>query len=164
METPFKNDIFSMIWKAFKNLYPDKDCLCFWDPMIRDSEDGAPVYGLTDFGDDGQITVFVKSSLTIENAAEIFAHELAHVAVGVGHDHDDVWEKAFDDIFCEYNRIGEECIREDVCDAKMGSSDPYYYCDSCIHGKSDTDDFTCNECEVSNDGKPTMYIAKEETT
>ena len=53
VETPFKNDIFSMIWKAFKNLYPDKDCLCFWDPMIRDSEDGAPVYGLTDFGDDG---------------------------------------------------------------------------------------------------------------
>ena len=39
---------------------------------------------------------------------ETFAHELAHVAVGVEHEHDSVWEEAFDKIFAEYNRIGEE--------------------------------------------------------
>lgn len=107
MKTPFKNDIFALIWQAFKNLYPNKDCECFWEPNIRDEGDGTEALGLTDFSEDG-ITVFVKTSLSIENAAEIFAHELAHVAVGLEHDHDEVWEKSFDDIFEEYNRIGDE--------------------------------------------------------
>lgn len=108
MKTPFNNDIFAMIWIAFKNLYPDKDCECFWQPDIRDNSDGDECLGLTDFGDDGKITVFVKTNLKIEDAAEIFAHELAHVAVGIEHDHDEVWERAFDAIFEEYNRIGDE--------------------------------------------------------
>ena len=112
MITPFKNDIFSMIWQAFKNLYPDKDCECFWDDQIRDEEDGTTVYGLTDFSDNGEVTVFVKPSLTVTDAAEIFAHELAHVAVGLEHDHDFVWEKSFDDIFTEYNRIGDKMFND----------------------------------------------------
>jgi len=29
MVTPFANDIFALIWQAFKNLYPDKECECF---------------------------------------------------------------------------------------------------------------------------------------
>lgn len=37
-----------------------------------------------------------------------WAHELAHVAVGVEHDHDEVWQEAFDKIFEEYNRIGSQ--------------------------------------------------------
>jgi hypothetical protein len=108
MKTPFKNDIFALIWKAFKNLYPDKDCECYWQPNIRDEEDGTPVYGLTDFGEDGTIAIFVTPSLSVADAAEIFAHELAHCAVGIAHEHDEEWEKSFDDIFNEYNRIGDE--------------------------------------------------------
>lgn len=109
MNTPFENDIFSMIWVAFKNLFPNKECKCFWEPDIRDSEDGTPCLGVTDFVEEtGEVFVFVKPSLAVADAAEIFAHELAHVAVGAGHDHDAAWEKAFDDIFEEYNRIGDE--------------------------------------------------------
>ena len=108
MKTPFENDIFSMIWIAFKNLYPEKECKCFWEPNIRDSASGDECFGMTDFADDGEITVFVKTSLKIEDAAEIFAHELAHVAVGLEHAHDEEWEKAFDAIFDEYNRLGDE--------------------------------------------------------
>ena len=74
MKTPFKNDIFALIWKAFKNLYPDKDCECYWQPNIRDEEDGTPVYGLTDFGGGGTIAIFVTPSLSVADAAEIFAH------------------------------------------------------------------------------------------
>ena len=43
---------------------------------------------------------------------ETLAHELAHVAVGVEHEHDAVWEEAFDKIFAEYNRLGEEMFGE----------------------------------------------------
>ena len=109
MITPFENDTFAIVWQAFKNLYPDKECKCFWEPRIRDNENGNECYGLTDFDEEtGEVTVFVKPSLTVIDATEILAHELAHVAVGLEHNHDEEWEKAFDDIFNEYNRIGDE--------------------------------------------------------
>lgn len=50
--------------------------------------------------------IYAEHSLNIQ--VETFAHELAHVAVGPEHEHDDVWEAAFDAIFKEYNRIGDE--------------------------------------------------------
>lgn len=105
LKTPFANDPFALVWRAFQNLYPDKPFEAFYDPMIRPQENGEPVYGMTDFGDDGSVIVFVKPDLTIEQATEIFTHELAHVAVGLDHDHDDVWEEAFDRIFREYHRV-----------------------------------------------------------
>ena len=108
METPFKNDMFALIWMAFKNLYPEKECECFWEPAIREDENGNEVFGLTDFGDDGTVVVFVRPDLEVAVAGEILAHELAHVAVGVEHEHDAVWEEAFAAIFAEYNRIGDE--------------------------------------------------------
>ena len=107
MKTPFKNDPFSMVWEAFKNLYPDKDCECFWESRIRDAADGHPCLGLTDFGEDGAIYVYVKPTLTVNDAIEILAHELAHVAVGIEHDHDEAWETAFDNISVEYDRLGD---------------------------------------------------------
>lgn len=117
---PFQNDMFAMVWGAFKKLYPDKECEIYWEPQIRDEEDGKPVYGLTDFADDGSVAVFVKPSLEVADAVEVLAHELAHVAVGVEHDHDEVWQEAFDKIFEEYNRIGnqmfpngEQCVMDD---------------------------------------------------
>lgn len=105
MVTPFENDIFALIWQAFKNLYPDKECKCFWEPRIHEDEHGDEVFGFTDFGDDGSVVVFVRPDLEVSDAGEIFAHELAHVAVGVDHEHDEAWENAFDAIFQEYNRI-----------------------------------------------------------
>ena len=79
----------------------------FFEPKIRRDAKRRKVYGLTDFGEDGEITIFVSSKLSIENATEIFAHELAHAGVGIEHDHDEVWEKAFQDLFDEYNKIGD---------------------------------------------------------
>ena len=105
---PFQNDMFAMVWGAFKKLYPDKGCEIYWEPRIRGEEDGKPVYGLTKFADDGSVAVFVKPSLEVADAVEVLAHELAHVAVGVEHDHDEVWQEAFDKIFEEYNRIGSQ--------------------------------------------------------
>lgn len=36
MESPFVNDPFAMVWQAFKNLYPGKDCEVQWQPGIQD--------------------------------------------------------------------------------------------------------------------------------
>lgn len=104
----FRNDPFLMVAEAFKNLYPDKEYEAYLEPYIRLEENGHTVYGLTDFGDDGVVTVFVTPHITVNDAIEIFAHELAHVAVGPEHEHDEVWMAAFDGIFVEYTRIGDE--------------------------------------------------------
>ena len=107
MKTPFENDPFAMVYQAFQNLYPGKECRIFWEPEIR-PEDGDKAYGLTDFGADGTVMVFVTPDMKVLDAVEILSHELAHVAVGADHEHDEVWEAAFDAIFKEYNRIGDE--------------------------------------------------------
>lgn len=111
MESPFINDIFAMIYQAFKNLYPDKTCVCCWDEDLGSDNEGNKVYGITNFENDGNITVYVTTELPICDCAEVFAHELAHVAVGHENDHNDIWEKAFDDIFNEYNRMVKQNIK-----------------------------------------------------
>lgn len=77
--------------------------------LISERANGETVYGLCEFDEDtGAITIYIDSDLSIVNAIEIFAHELAHAAVGVDHDHDEAWETAFNALFAEYNRIGDE--------------------------------------------------------
>ena len=106
MATPFENDPFSMVWVAFKNLYPDKECEVFWDQHQEDQH--SEEYGFTHFPDDGstpQVFVFAEHPVNVQT--ETLAHELAHVAVGPEHEHDEVWEATFDAIFKEYNRLGD---------------------------------------------------------
>lgn len=107
----FENSPFEMLAEAFKRLYPDVEYKAFIDPYIRPAEGNKKAYGLTDF-DDGNITIYIDSELKIVDAIEIFAHELAHAAVGVEHDHDEAWESAFDALFEEYNKIGDELFAE----------------------------------------------------
>lgn len=110
----FKNSPFEMLDMAFKRLFPDVKYTAYFETDIRDNADGNKVCGLTDFSDDGEITIFIDTDLSINNAVEIFAHELAHAGVGVAHDHDEVWEKAFDDLFEVYNRLGEEMFSSNI--------------------------------------------------
>lgn len=53
-------------------------------------------------------SVFAYAEYPVNIQVETLAHELAHVAVGPEHEHDDTWRAAFDAIFAEYNRIGDE--------------------------------------------------------
>lgn len=107
LRNPFFNDPFALVWTAFKNLYPDKDCDCWFD-AVDDPDDNDGHYGWTQWNDDGTITVAVDIGLTLADAVEIFAHELAHVAAGSDADHGSAWECAFDAIHAEYDRIGYE--------------------------------------------------------
>ena len=103
----FQNSPFEILDKAFKNLYPGKSYIAFIDVDMKD-ESGEIVYGCTQFNDCDTPIIFIDSSLSIQNAVEIFAHELAHVATEANEGHGELWEKAFDEIQSEYNRIGEE--------------------------------------------------------
>jgi len=107
MFTPFENDPFAMIWQAFKNLYPDKECSVWYDQHQNDQHDEE--YGFTTFPNDGSIPhVYIFAEHDINIQSETLAHELAHVAVGVGHGHDDEWDAAFEAIKNEYDRLGVE--------------------------------------------------------
>ena len=94
-----KNNPFEMLDVAFKKLFPNVKYSAYFEPNIRDGEKGEKVCGLTDFSDDGEITIFIDTDLTINDSVEIFAHELAHAGIGVEHGHDRVWERAFEDLF-----------------------------------------------------------------
>ena len=107
MTTPFINDMFSVVYKAFKNLYPDKKCEIQWVPD-NFKENDEECYGCTDFQDDGTVLVCVSALIPVKDAVEVLAHELAHVAVGIANEHNKQWEDAFEAIFVEYNRLSEK--------------------------------------------------------
>ena len=108
MESPFLNDPFSLVWKAFHNLYPDKKCEIYYDEHEETEETSdSKEYGITLFPDDGSIPIVsIFAEYPVSILVEILAHELAHVAVGPGHDHDGLWEEAFENIYQEYNNLG----------------------------------------------------------
>lgn len=103
----FVNSPFEILDKSFHNLYPEKEYKAHIEPDIQD-EEGKTAYGFTQFEEDGIPVIAVSAELTIKDAVEIFAHELAHVAAGESVGHGEEWENAFENIFQEYNRIGEE--------------------------------------------------------
>ena len=102
---PFKIDPFAGVYTAFRNLYPECDCVISWDNQIKD-EKGETCCGVTRF-DPGKIPVVkISPELTVFDAVEVLAHELAHVANGPENmQHGPDWEKAFDAIHREYNRV-----------------------------------------------------------
>lgn len=118
LPNPFINDPFSLVWTSFKNLYPDKEFDAYFDQHQKDQHDNE--YGFTHFPEDGsKPSVFIYAEHSVNIQVETFAHELAHVAVGPEHEHDDVWEAAFDAIFKEYNRIGDEMVSKLGCDKEV---------------------------------------------
>lgn len=94
---------------------PENTCamfLCALQLYIKD-RDGKEGHGYTFFPDDGsdpEVVVFSENDTNVQ--AEILAHELAHVAVGLEHGHDQVWEDAFEAIRTEYCRLSDEMFGE----------------------------------------------------
>ena len=103
----FENSPFDLIDKAFKNLYPGKEYRACIEPDITDDQ-GEKAYGITIFYKDDIPIVAISAELSIKDDAEVFTHELAHVAAGEGAGHGEEWEGTFENISKEYQRIGEE--------------------------------------------------------
>ena len=107
----FKNSPFEILNVAFERLFPNVKYNAYFG--VLDDENGESICGLTNFKDNGEIAILINTDLSIQNATEIFAHELAHAGVGKEHEHDEVWEKAFNDLFKEYKKIGSEIFSKE---------------------------------------------------
>lgn len=110
MKHPFNPDPFAIVYQAFQNLCPGKECRIVWADKIED-DNGEDNCGVTDFAEGEETLVCVNATIPVFAAVEILAHELAHVAVAPvlpGEEHGEEWEKAFTAINDEYDRIGCE--------------------------------------------------------
>ena len=108
----FINSPFAILDEAFRSLYPDKKYKACIEPSIKDDE-GNRVFGFTQFSKGETPVIAISAELSITDATEIFAHELAHVAAGEEAGHGERWDEEFQRIFDEYNRIGKERFGED---------------------------------------------------
>lgn len=77
----FVNSPFKILDEAFRGLYPDKKYKACIEPSIKDDE-GNRVFGFTQFSKGETPVIAISAELSITDATEIFAHELAHVAAG----------------------------------------------------------------------------------
>lgn len=89
------------------------DCEIFFHPDMQE-EDGSVPFGSTTFPDDGSCPqIAINADMKIKDSLEILAHELAHVIVGVEHDHDAVYDDTFNAIRITYdelaNMAGDKC-------------------------------------------------------
>lgn len=111
MKSPFKNDPFCILDKAFKKLY-DKEYEAQIAPILHD-EEGKEIFGQTIL-DEVMPVIEISANIPYQDMIEIFAHELAHVAVGeTAEPHGIEWEHAFENIFQEYERIGKRFYEDE---------------------------------------------------
>lgn len=120
METPFINDMFSIFYKAFKNLC-NKKVDVQWVNEIEPVE-GEEVSGTTRFFDDGTIEIYILTRQSITEAVETLIHEFAHVIVGPINEHGEEFHRACDALVEEYTRILDEDFH-DCITLELGTTD-----------------------------------------
>lgn len=100
------NDPFRILIEACRRLYPDLVAEIYFMPgnQLKKLEEGA--LGITNFPDDGGTAeIFIKAEQTLEQAVDIMAHELAHVAAGPEAEHGPEWEDAYENLYRKYHEI-----------------------------------------------------------
>lgn len=113
MTNPIINDPIAMVAEAFEALHPGVKYEVAYAPDIRDG-DGTIVCSCITFpneedGPDAVPVILLNSHAGIEVAAEAFAQELAHVALGPDSlDHGPEYDAALTAIAAFYTAIGEE--------------------------------------------------------
>jgi Zn-dependent peptidase ImmA (M78 family) len=94
---------FQDIINAAKFISPKLKCIIQFDPKLANG-DNYP-HGETLFQKDKSIIISVSSKLSVENALEVLAHELAHAIVGYDDKHGYKWKRVFNKIHKEYIKI-----------------------------------------------------------
>lgn len=93
----FVNNLFEILLEVVKEEYDDVYCYILIGDELTDGEN---TFGCTvfpeEFGDWPHIEI--HPSLSVPDATEVLAHELAHVIAGKEADHNDKWESVFENI------------------------------------------------------------------
>lgn len=112
MPAVFINDPYRVIYQAFKELYPNRECEILFDYNVETTDTHERVKGVTIFPDDGSIPqIRIDCEQTVDQISEVLAHELAHVAVGkpewddASLDHGEDFIKALDAIYNRFNEL-----------------------------------------------------------
>lgn len=104
----FINNPFDTLSEIMKENYPDVNC----DIYIGESmTDGKETFGCTLFPEETLNTMTVIEihySLSLKDATEILAHELAHVIAGPDAEHGEEWERVFSHIHTEFQKKLDE--------------------------------------------------------
>ena len=107
-----ENDPITMVAEAFEELFPGKRYEVAYSPDIRDNE-GTIVCSCITFpneedGPDAVPVILLNSQAGVEVAAESFAQELIHVALGPESlDHGEEYDKEFERLAQKYKEIGD---------------------------------------------------------
>ena len=113
MNNPIINDPITMVAEAFEALHPGITYEAAYAPDIRDAA-GTIVCSCITFpseedGPDAVPVILLNSQAGIEVAAEAFAQELAHVALGPDSlEHGPEYDAAVEKIAAKYKEIAEE--------------------------------------------------------
>lgn len=113
MNSPIINDPITMVAEAFAALHPDAKYEAAYAPDIRDG-DGTIVCSCITFpgeedGPDAVPVILLNSQAGIEVAAEAFAQELAHVALGPDSlEHGPEYDETIEKLAAKYKEIAEE--------------------------------------------------------
>lgn len=109
----FINNPFDTLMEIMKEHYPNAKCDIYIGQSMTDGKENL---GCTLFPEEhlsGDVPVVeIHFSLSLENATEILAHELAHVIVGYEGDHGEEWERVFSHIHEEFQRKLDEQFSE----------------------------------------------------
>ena len=117
MNNPIINDPITMVAEAFEALHPGVKYEAAYAPDIRDDA-GTIVCSCITFpaeedGPDAVPVILLNSQAGIEVAAEAFAHELTHAALGADSlEHGPVYDVAFEMLGAAYKTIAEERFPE----------------------------------------------------
>lgn len=106
MQTPFQNDPFIVLAEAYRRLW-NNPYLAVWS---QHSEDDVDSYGITACDNESIPIIVIFAEHTVNEQIETFAHELAHVAVGVEHGHDTIFELALKKLKQMYSIVYDELV------------------------------------------------------
>ena len=113
MNTPIINDPITLVAEAFEALHPGVKYEAAYSPDIRD-EDGTIVCSCITFpneedGPDAVPVILLNSQAGVDVAAESFAQELVHVALGPDSlEHGPEYEATVEELAEKYKQIAEE--------------------------------------------------------
>lgn len=113
MKHPFENDLFAIMYDTFSKMHPHHPD--FYTQWALSDEFADDDNGYCEWRDDGTIVISISMGNTVEEALEVFAHELSHVAVGYDHDHDDDFNSEYENLMDAFTaRLAQEFDCDEV--------------------------------------------------